>query len=141
MRSPKFHRRQFLRLLPVAALCGCGGDPPATEPEFPKVKKRVTSTTPFAASLVGAIGGDAVESKSFVPPGENVYGFAPTAPDSAKFHTSDIVITHGLGLESRWPVDFDVIGREGVRVFAATATIPAERILRPSGPGGPPDPH
>lgn len=134
-------RRHFLRLLPVAALCGCGGDPPAAEPRFPKVKKRITSTTPFAANLVGAIGGEAVESMSFVPPGENVHGFAPTAPDSARFHTSDMIITHGLGLESRWSVDFDAIGREGVRVFAATSAIPPERILRPSGPGGPPDPH
>jgi len=134
-------RRQFLRLLPAAAMCGCGDNQPPPVPKFPKVKWRVTSTTPFTASLVSTIGGDAVDSRSFVPPGENVHTYTPTAPDSAKFNTSDMVITHGLGLESRWPVDFDALGKDGVRVFAATSAIPADRILRPSGPGGPPDPH
>ena len=134
-------RRQFLRLLPATALCGCGDNRPTPEPKFPKVKWRVTSTTPFTASLVSAIGGDAVDSRSFVPPGENLQDYAPTAPDSAKFNTSDMIMTHGLGLESRWPVDFDALDKDGVRVFAATSAIPADRILRPSGPGGPPDPH
>lgn len=138
---PSIRRRQFLRLLPAAALCGCGDDRPAAESKFPKVKRRVTSTTPFTANLVSTVGGEAVDSKSFVPPGENVQTFVPTAADSAKFHTSDMIFTHGLGLESRWPVDFETLGKDGVRVFAATSMIPAERIIRPSGPGGPPDPH
>ena len=30
---------------------------------------------------------------------------------------------------------------EGVRVFSATSLLPPERVLHPSGPGGPPDPH
>ncbi len=134
-------RRHFLRLLPATALCGCDDNRPAPGPRFPKVKKRVTSTTPFTADLVSSIGGEAVDSRSFVPVGMNLHTFVPTAQESSKFHTSDIVITHGLGLESRWPSDFEALGKDGVRVFCATSTIPGDRIIRPSGPGAPPDPH
>lgn len=141
MKTPHTSRRHFLRLLPAAALCGCDDSRPAPGPRFPKIRKRVTSTTPFAADMVSAIGGEAVDSRSFVPAGVNLHSFAPTAAETAKFHTSDIVFTHGLGLESRWPADFEALGKDGVRVFSATSTIPEDRIIRPSGPGGPPDPH
>ena len=141
MKSLHPSRRQFLRLLPAAALCGCGDNRPAPGPQFPRVKLRVTSTTPFTADVVRVIGGDAVDSRSFVPLEVNLQAFSPTAPDSAKFHTSDMVFTHGLGLEARWPVDFDTLDKDGVRVFSATSTIPAGRLLHPSGPGNPPDPH
>ncbi len=134
-------RRRFLSLLPAAAFCSCDDNRPAPGPTFPKIKKRITSTTAFTADLVRAVGGEAVDSRCFVPVGLNLHTFTPTAQDSAKFHTSDMVFTHGLGLESRWPTDFEALSNDGVRVFSATAAIPADKITRPSGPGGPPDPH
>ncbi len=134
-------RRHFLRLLPAAVLCGCGDNSSPPPPKFPKVKWRITSTTPFISDLVKVIGGDAVDARSFVPLEGNLHSFMPNAQESAKFHTSDMVISNGLGLESKWPVDFDALDKNGVHVFSATARIPDGRILRPSGPGGPPDPH
>ena len=134
-------RRHLLRLLPAAALCSCGDEPASSGAPMPKVKWLTTSTTPFTANMVAVIGGDAVDSRCFLPQGVSPYGFAPGAPDLAKFDTSDIVFAHGLGLENKWAVDFAALDKSGVRVFTVTDTIPPDRIIRPSGPGGPPDPH
>ena len=136
-----FTRRHFLRLLPAAALCSCGEPAPPSGPRFPKVKFRVTSSTQFTADVVSVIGGEAVDSRSLLPPGVSPHGYTPAAVDIAKFDTSDIVFVHGLGLEHRWPVDLASLDRNGVRSFTVSDGIAPELILRPSGPGGPPDPH
>ena len=134
-------RRHFLTLLPAAVVAGCNENRPAPGPRFPKVKWRITSTTHFTADLVRQIGGDAVESRCFLADGVSPHGFVPAGPDISKLHTSDIIFTHGLGLESKWPADFEELAAGGVAVFSATALIPPERVLHPSGPGGPADPH
>lgn len=135
------NRRHLLTLLPAAAaLTGCGEEPRPSGPRFPKVKKRILSTTHFTASLAATVGGDAVESRCFLPPGVTAHDFKPSAPDMAKFDTSDIVLVHGLDFENRWSIDLAALKTNGVAVATVTAGIPAERILRPSGPGGPPDP-
>ena len=136
----RFRRRHFFRLLPAAALCSCGSEPPPPGPKLPKVKWRVTSTTPFTANIVSIIGGDAVDSRCLVPPGVSPHKFAPTAAELTIFARSDVVMLHGLGLENRWSVDVASFEKE-VRVFTVTESIPPDRIIRPSGPGGPPDPH
>ena len=134
-------RRHLLRLLPAAALCSCGENRSAPGPSLPKTKWRITSTTHFTADVVSVIGCEAVESRCFLPPGVSPHGFSPRAMDIAKIETSDVVFAHGLGLENRWPLDFAALDKSGVRVFTVSDGIPQERILRPSGPGGPPDPH
>jgi zinc/manganese transport system substrate-binding protein len=139
--NARLPRRRFLGLLPAAVLSGCRRDEEPQAPPFPKVPWRVVSTTHFTADLVRAIGGESVESRCFLPPDVSPYAFVPGAPELQKFHTADMIIIHGLGLESRWREDFDSLAGAGVRVFSATSAIPPERILRPSGPGGPPDPH
>ncbi|HWB06139.1 MAG TPA: metal ABC transporter substrate-binding protein [Verrucomicrobiales bacterium] len=134
-------RRHFLSLLPAGALAGCSEEPPPQKVPFPKVPWRVTATTHVAADFAGIIGGKAVQAQSFSPAGVSMETFAPNAPDIAKLHTSDIILTHGLGLERRWPVDFESLAKTGVKVFSTTSTIPTERLIRPSGKGGPPDIH
>lgn len=135
------NRRRLLTLLPAAAaLNGCEEAPRPSGPRFPKVKKRILSTTHFTASLAETVGGDAVESRCFLPPGVTAHDFKPFAPDIAKFDTSDIVLVHGLDFESRWSIDLEALKTNGVTVATVTAAIPPDRILRPSGPGGPPDP-
>ncbi|HEX2749709.1 MAG TPA: metal ABC transporter substrate-binding protein [Verrucomicrobiales bacterium] len=134
-------RRQFLSLLPAGLVAGCSEEAPQRKLTFPKVPWRVTATTQFAADMAGAIGGKAVQAQCFFPAGVIPEKFVPGAPDIARLHTSDIVLTHGLGLEQRWPVDFVEMAGAGVRVFTATSTIPPDRIIHPSGPGGPPDCH
>lgn len=134
-------RRHFLHLLPAAALSSCGNEPPPPAAKLPKVRWRITSTTQFTANIVALVGGEAVESRCLLPVGVSPHGFTPSALDLAKLDTSDVVIAHGLGLENRWSIDFPSLDKSGVRVFTVTESIPPERILRPSGPGGPPDPH
>lgn len=141
MNSASFHRRRFLSLLPAAVLAGCSEDKTPKGPRFPKVKWRIISTTHFTADVVRIIGGEAVQSLCFVPPGVNPHEFRPDGPDIAKFHTSDMVFINGLGLENRWPQDFEELAKGNVKVVSVTSGIPQDKILRPSGPGGPPDPH
>jgi ABC-type Zn uptake system ZnuABC Zn-binding protein ZnuA len=135
------HRRHFLSLLPAGLLAGCSEEKQEQKLSFPKVPWRLTATTRFAADFAELIGGKAVQVKSFLAEGVTPGTFVPSAPDIARLRTSDILLIHGLGLERKWTVDFDELGKSGVRVFSATSKIPAERILHPSGPGGPPDPH
>jgi ABC-type Zn uptake system ZnuABC Zn-binding protein ZnuA len=135
------HRRQLLSLLPAAALSSCGRQELPPGPALPKTKWRVTSTTHFTADVAAVIGGDAVESRCFLPPGVSPHVFTPTAPDLSKFELSDIVLAHGLGLEKPWPLDLAALDASGVRVATVTDGIPPDRILHPGGPSGPPDPH
>ena len=141
MSFSSFTRRRFFRLLPAGVLAGCRQENSAPPLRFPKVPWKVTSTTHFTADLVRAIGGEAVQSQCFLPPGVSPHNFMPVATDLRKFHTSDMVVTHGLGLEDRWPENFEALASDGVHVVSATSAIPPERILRPAGPAGPPDPH
>ncbi len=134
-------RRHFLGLLPACLGAGCSEEKPAPKLRFPKVPRRVMATTPFAQSLAEVIGGRAVQAHSLVPRGVIPEHFKPAAPDLTRLHTSDIVIDHGLGLEQGWGVDFAAMKDAGQALITATSTIPAERILYPSGPGGPPDPR
>ncbi len=135
------NRRQLLALLPAAALGGCGRQPLPAGPALPKTKWRITSTTHFTADLAAVIGGDAVESRCLLPPDVRPHGFTPRAVDMAKFDTSDIVLAHGLGLESGWPLDLKALDASGVRVATVTDGIAPDRLIRTGGPDGPPDPH
>jgi len=135
------HRRQLLSLLPAAALSSCGRQPRPAPPPLPKMKWRITSTTHFTANVVAVIGADAVESRCFLPPGVSPHGFTPRALDLAKFETSDVVLAHGLGLEKDWPLDLAALDASNVRVATVTDGIPPDRLLRPAGAEGPPDPH
>ena len=96
-------RRHVLRLLPAAALAACTDSGGKVGIPFPKVPWRIASTTPFAADIVRQIGGQAVESICVLPADVPPHAFVPSAADIRKFHTSDMVVMHGLGLESRWP--------------------------------------
>lgn len=141
MNVPRLTRRRLLSLLPAAGLAGCTENEPPPGPKFPRVPWRILSTTHFTADLVRVVGGEAVDSQCFLPPAVSPHAFVPAAPDLMRFHTADMVMRHGLDLENRWPEDFDELARNGVRVFCVTSTIPSDRILRPSGPTGSPDPH
>jgi ABC-type Zn uptake system ZnuABC Zn-binding protein ZnuA len=134
-------RRDLLSLLPAAALSSCGRQELTPGPALPKTKWRVTSTTHFTANVAAVIGGDAVESRCFLPPGVSPHAFEPRAPELAKFELSDVVLAHGLGLEKSWPLDLKALDANGVRVATVTDGIPPDRILHPNGPSGAPDPH
>ena len=136
-----YSRRQILSLLPAVVLAGCGDDHGPRAPGFPRVKWRIVSTTQFTADIVRVVGGEAVNSICFVPPGINPHAFRPDGPEIARVHTSDMVITHGLGWENRWSQDFDELANSNVKLASVTAGIPPERILKSAEPGGPPDPH
>jgi ABC-type Zn uptake system ZnuABC Zn-binding protein ZnuA len=140
IRHSSFTRRQFLRLLPAGALAACSPDEGDTRPKFPKVPWRITSTTHFTADLVREIGGQAVQSDCIVPTGQNPFTFRPAALDLSKFRKGDMVLLHGLGMESRWPEDFAELAKSRVKVETVTAAIPESSILRPSGPAGPAHP-
>lgn len=134
-------RRHFVGLLPAAMFVSCSGDASAGKPRFPKVPWRVMSTTHFAADMVRVIGGEAVQSQCLLKPSVSPHAFVPSGLELAKFRTSDMVMLNGLGLEDRWPEDFADLAKSRVKVCTLTAGIAENRILRPAGPGGPPDPH
>jgi ABC-type Zn uptake system ZnuABC Zn-binding protein ZnuA len=140
IRPSSFTRRKLLRLLPLCTLPACEPTPADTRVPFPKVPWRVTSTTHFTTDLVRQIGGQAVQAECIVPPGVNPFEFAPTAVDISRFRRSDLVLLHGLGLETRWPEDFASLAAAKVKVLTVTSKLPESSIIRPSGPAGPAHP-
>jgi manganese/zinc/iron transport system substrate-binding protein len=141
----KASRRQFCRTVLTAAAAGAGvscEEPVAPSgPRLPKVKWRVVCTTSWAASIAAQVGGEAVDAVSLMKAGMSPHQFKAAAPDVAKLRTADIVLRHGLGLDDAWPVDYPSLEQVGVRLHSVTDSVPGERLIRPGGPEGAPDPH
>jgi ABC-type Zn uptake system ZnuABC Zn-binding protein ZnuA len=66
---------------------------------------KVVATTPILADLARQIGGARVDATSIIPPNADPHEFEPSPTDVAKLDDADLVIEHGLGLDT-WASDF-----------------------------------
>ena len=124
-----------------ACVAACDDGAKSRPPRMPKVKWRVVGTTHWVTAMAAQVGGEAVEAVCLMKAGMSPHQFRPAAPDVAKLRTADLVVRHGLGLDDAWPVDYGSLESHNVRLCTATERVPAERLIRPSGTDGPPDPH
>ena len=137
-------RRQMIRSAAAvlgACAAACDDEEKSRAPRMPKVKWRVVGTTHWVTAMAAQVGGEAVEAVCLMKEGANPHQFKPAAPDVAKLRTADLVVRHGLGLDDAWPVDYGSLESHNVRLCTATERVPADRLIRAEGGGGPPDPH
>jgi zinc/manganese transport system substrate-binding protein len=71
-------------------------------PWFAQAKIQVATTTTDLAALVKVVGGDQVEVFSMAKGTEDPHGVAAKPSFMVKLRSSDLVIAHGLELESAW---------------------------------------
>jgi len=141
-RTRRFTRRVLVAATTTGAaalLSSCvplgGSEDDAAGPLLPWLT--VVATTPILGDVVRAVGGSRVEVRPMMPPSADPHRFIPDPSTGDVFVDADLIVRHGMGLES---------GLEGllaaagdIPVVTATETIPAESIITTAG--GPPDPY
>jgi ABC-type Zn uptake system ZnuABC Zn-binding protein ZnuA len=111
-------------------------------PPLPEIPGRddpiaVIATTPILADITRQIGGARVDASSLLPPNADAHDFEPDPIDIVKIEEANLVIEHGLGLDS-WASDLvDSAGNDAVVVATiGVPTLPADEEGFESG-----DPH
>lgn len=125
-------KRSFLGWLAALLVCA--------SPAFAAAKVRVVATTSMLTDLVRAVGGDRVEVQGLMGPGVDPHLYKPTAADVARLQKAQLIVYNGLMLEGQMG---ELLGRvaRSRRVVSVGEAVPAERLLRPEGAEGHPDPH
>lgn len=126
-----------MRLFWIPVLCALVG--PGSQAAHAKL--RVTATTTIVADLVRQIGGDRVEVEALMGPGVDPHLYKASASDVTKLSRGQFIVYSGLFLEGRMDDVLKRLGERGRKVVAAAAAVPAERLMRPAGFEGHPDPH
>ncbi len=99
-------------LFPLCALfmlllAACQPAPPQAEKaEKPLI---LCSIYPYEL-LVRQLVGDAIETRSLIPPTASVHSFSPQPSDLKHLHKADLVITNGMGLESMLAQNLKTLG-------------------------------
>lgn len=113
-----------------------GGDTRAEESTL-----QVIATTAIVGDLVSTIGGAHVQVGILAGPGVDPHLYRPTEWDIGFLEHADLVVSNGLGLESRMSDALAAAEAEDVPMFAVAKDIPESRLLAdPNRPGGV-DPH
>ena len=103
---------------------------------------RVVATVGMLADVVKVVAGDRAEVVSLMGPGVDPHLHVPTRRDVQALAAADVVFYVGLTLEGRMGDALDRLGRGGKTVVpVAERAIPADRLRRPEGADGHPDPH
>ena len=134
-------RRCLLRTRPFAAgaLWGCERKTPPPRYRLPKKPLSVVTSTVHAADLLRAVGGEAVNVTSLIPPLANPHLWQPVAADYGMLQLADAFFLSGLGLESRFTADLEVLRGRGLPIgVLANGLTDDDVLLRPDGS---PDPH
>ena len=113
----------------------------AALPAAAQQKLNVTATTGMVADLVRQVGGDRVQVEALMGAGVDPHLYKATASDVARLQRARLVFYSGLMLEGQMAELFDRLAQRGRKVFAITAGIPADKLLKPGDAGGHPDPH
>ena len=134
-------RRRILRTLPLAAGALWSCEKPTSPPRYrlPKKPLSVVTSTVHAADLARAIGGEAVTVTSLIPPLANPHLWQPVAADYAQLQLADVFFLSGLGLESKFTADLDVLRGGGLFVGVLANSLADGDVLKQAG--GTPDPH
>ena len=134
-------RRRLLRTLPIAAgaLWGCDQKTPPSRYRLPKKPLIVVTSTVHAADLLRAVGGEAVKVTSLIPPQANPHLWQPIAADYGLLQLADAFFLSGLGLESRFTADLEVLRGRGLPVGVLANGLTDDDVL--TRPDGSSDPH
>lgn len=153
-RHPSITRRNLLVVAGIAAI-GTSRASRAEEgtplpfppfpvlPDLPPIEPRpdgpiaVMTSTPIIADLARQVAGERADVRSLLPPNADPHDFEPSPSDLVDVEKADLVLVHGLGLDT-WLVDMiDTVGPEGPVV---TVTDGIETLAAPDDPSSP-DPH
>ena len=116
-----------LLILTAAALLasvGCGGgggDGAAGTPGTAGGVLNVVATTSQIAALAREVAGERAEVRAIIRPGVEPHDFEPTPGDLATLNTADLVLRHGVGLDSF--LDRAALRVSGAPVVTATRGI------------------
>lgn len=103
---------------------------------------RVVATTGMVADLVSRVGGNAVVVEPLMGPGVDPHLYRATASDVRRLQRADAIFYNGLKLEGRLEETLERIGERRGTVFAVTAMVAQERLLKEGdGPDAVADPH
>src|SRR5688572_6172501 len=133
-------RRRFLLLLCTLATVLLTGAPAHRAVAAP-APVRVVTTTTMVTDLVKEIGGDRVDVAGLMGPGVDPHLYKPTASDVTRLQKAQLVFYSGLHLEGQMAQLFERLAKSGRKIFAITASIPQEQLLRPAQFEGQFDPH
>ncbi len=124
----------------VAAMVGlavamtASGCSPRDDGQGPDGRLVVVTTFTVIADIAANVAGDRARVESLTRPGVEVHGYEPTASDVIRASNADLVLHHGLGLES-WFADFLA------RIDAPSVTITDAIVSMPIEGSSAPNPH
>lgn len=128
----RFLRSIFMLVAMVASIAPAA--PPTSEP------LRVVATTGMIADTARAIGGPSIVVSALMGEGVDPHLYKASPGDVRLMSSAGLLLWNGLHLEGRLG---EAITRLGTRVpvVCVTESMPKDRLLRPEGSGGEPDPH
>ncbi|MBL4699970.1 MAG: zinc ABC transporter substrate-binding protein [Phycisphaeraceae bacterium] len=128
----------ILSLLATLALCfSC-----SKAPDQPKgLAFTIVCTTGMVADIVRQVAGDKAVVSNLMGEGVDPHLYKPTRGDLVKMVKSDVIFYSGLLLEGRMTEAFVRAARSGKPVYAVTELLDHEKLLKPAGSAGHPDPH
>src|SRR5262245_42728026 len=104
-------------------------------------KLQVVTTTTMITDMVKEVGGEDVNVVGLMGPGVDPHLYKPAATDVTKLLKANVIFYNGLHLEGKMGDIFSQMANRGIAVYAVTASVPEEWLLRPEGFEGAYDPH
>lgn len=101
----------------------------------------LVTTTTMVRDMVQAVAGEGAIVEELMGPGVDPHLYKPVASDMARLRKADAVFYSGLLLEGKMEHLFKKMQKRGDPVFAITATLERNRLLKPAEFEGHYDPH
>ncbi len=130
-RSGRAHPLAILLCL----IAACVSRPAPAQPATPQ-KLAVVTTMTVLADMIGQVGGDKVEVRALVPPGQDVHTFQPTPGDIKTVSQARLVFYNGVHLEEWLAPTIRAAGRPDLRTVVLAQGLPLIQE-----PGEQPNPH
>lgn len=103
---------------------------------------QVVATTPILAALVSSVAGELATVSSMLPPGAPVDAIERTGPIETQLTAADVVVTLGLGFETRLEKSLKNAADAGAVVCELAPAFPQDKLFpRLGGSGEGIDPH
>lgn len=118
MNKKFFGAISFIIGILILTACSNGGSPTSKESDESKLEI-YTTIYPFQY-FTERIGGEAVSTKSIVPPGADAHSIDITMKEMTKLADSDVFIHSGTGLESFAESVIKAMENENVKIINAT---------------------